>query len=118
MQQGALAKTGLLILRPEEPLFFASAERVTAEIGRLLRERPGVKAIILSLEESGDLDSTAVDCLLELDQQLQARGTTLYIARAKTTVRNLLANWDPAGLGQEQRMFWSVADAVEYALQH
>jgi MFS superfamily sulfate permease-like transporter len=117
VQQGALAKPGLLILRPEEPLFFASAERVTAEIGKLLRARPGVKAVILSLEESGDLESTAVDCLLELDQQLKSLGTTLYIARAKTTVRSLLANWDPSGLGQEQRMFWSVADAVEFAMQ-
>ena len=31
-QLGAAARPGLLILRPEEPLFFASAERVVAEI--------------------------------------------------------------------------------------
>jgi MFS superfamily sulfate permease-like transporter len=118
VQQGALAIPGMLIVRPEEPLFFASAERVTAEIGKLLRARSGIATVILSLEESGDLDSTAVDCLTELDQQLQSAGIVLYIARAKTTVRTLLANWAPQGLGQEQRMFWSVADAVEYALQH
>jgi MFS superfamily sulfate permease-like transporter len=116
-QQGAKAQPGLLILRPEEPLFFASAERVTGEIARQLRARPGVASVILSLEESGDLDSTAVDCLLELNQQLRAAGVRLYIARAKTTVRSLLSNWDPQGLGQEQRMFWSVADAVAFATQ-
>ena len=90
-------------------------ERVTAEIARLAHAAPDTTTIILSLEESADLDSTAVDCLVELHQRLAATGQSLYIARAKTTVRLLLAQWDPQGLGQPQRMFWSVADAVEFA---
>ena len=114
-QQDAVKVPGVLIVRPEEPLFFASAERVTAEIARLARAAPDTTTIILSLEESADLDSTAVDCLVELHQRLAATGQSLYIARAKTTVRLLLAQWDPQGLGQPQRMFWSVADAVEFA---
>lgn len=114
-QQDAVKVPGVLIVRPEEPLFFASAERVTAEIARLAHAAPDTTTIILSLEESADLDSTAVDCLVELHQRLAATGQSLYIARAKTTVRLLLAQWDPQGLGQPQRMFWSVADAVEFA---
>lgn len=114
-QQGAVAPPGVLIVRPEEPLFFASAERVTAEIWRLAKAAPAVSTVILSLEESADLDSTAVDCLLELHQRLVADGKALFIARAKTTVRVLLAQWDPKGLGRADSMFWSVADAVEAA---
>jgi SulP family sulfate permease len=114
-QQGAVATPGVLIVRPEEPLFFASAERVTVEIWRLVKATPQLETVILSLEESADLDSTAVECLLELQQRLAASGKALYIARAKTTVRLLLAQWDPQGLGQAACMFWSVADAVEYA---
>jgi SulP family sulfate permease len=114
-QQGAASVPGVLIVRPEEPLFFASAERVTVEIWRLVKAGPPLTSVILSLEESADLDSTAVDCLLELNQRLAASGKALYIARAKTTVRLLLAQWDPQGLGRAECMFWSVADAVESA---
>ena len=81
----------------------------------MVRRRLPVQVAILSLEESADLDSTAVDCLLELHQALRRMGKTLLLARAKTTVRELLQRWDPQGLGCEQCLFWSVADAADYA---
>ncbi len=110
---GAQAKSGLLILRPEEPLFFASAERVGAEVLRMAHTRPDIHSLILSLEESGDLDSTALECLCELDRSLSAQGCELRLARVKTTVRQLLAEWDATGLGRGDRIYWSVADAAE-----
>ena len=115
VQPGAVARSGLLILRPEEPLFFGSAERVMAEVLRQAGERAGVHTVILSLEESADLDSTAVDCLMELRHSLQAAGKTLLLARVKTTVRELLSRVDPQGVGQDAQLFWSVADAVAAA---
>lgn len=117
IQQDATTRPGLLIVRPESPLFFGNAERVVSEIFQRRLRRAGVTSVVLSLEESSDLDSTAVECLLELDARLKALGTTLYIARAKNTVRDLLGRWDALGLGQEQRLFWSVADAAEFASQ-
>ena len=68
--------------------------------------------MILSLEESSDLDSTAVECLLELDRRLRAGGKRLVLSRVKEPVRDLLSRWDPQGLGAADRLFWSVADAV------
>jgi MFS superfamily sulfate permease-like transporter len=115
VQPGASARAGLLILRPEEPLFFGSAERVMGEVLRLAVGRAGLHTVILSLEESADLDSTAVDCLMELRHSLQSAGKTLLLARAKTTVRDLLSRVDPQGLGHDAELFWSVADAVEAA---
>ncbi len=117
-QQGAATKPGLVVLRPEEPLFFGSAERVMAEVLLRASGRDALTTVILSLEESADLDSTAVECLLELDAALRRTGKTLLLTRVKTTVRNLLAHWDAQGLGREDRMFWSVADSVEYAMAH
>jgi MFS superfamily sulfate permease-like transporter len=114
-QQGAAPKPGLLVLRPEEPLFFGSAERVMAEVLALAKVRDALGTVILSLEESADLDSTAVECLLELDVALRRLGKNLLLTRVKTTVRDLLARWDPQGLGRIDRLFWSVADSVEYA---
>jgi len=72
-----------------------------------------VKSIVPSLEESSDLDSTAAECLLELDRRLSAMGRTLSLARVKEPVRALLHLLDPTGVGQSDRLFWSVADAVQ-----
>ena len=116
VQAEAQAKPGLLILRPEEPLFFGSAERVMGEVMGAVRGRSGLHTVILSLEESADLDSTAVDCLMELRHSLQSANKVLLLARAKTTVRELLQHVDPAGVGSDAKVFWSVADAVEAAL--
>lgn len=110
---------GLLILRPEEPLFFANAERVVADlIGRLLVQREPamredtIRAVVLSLEESVDLDSTAVECLVELAQHLRHAGIVLVLSRAKDAVRELLSCWDLHGVGDASRIYFSVDDAV------
>ena len=111
--QGASAIPGLLILRPEEPLFFASAERVAADVMARAGSRDDLHIVILSLEESADLDSTALECLIELDQRLLAAGKTLVLTRVKDPVRELLGRCHPEGLGAAGRCFWSVADAVQ-----
>ena len=105
---------GLLILRPEEPMFFANAERVTADVLVRLGAQPkgAIRAVILSLEESVDLDSTAVECLVELAQRLREGGVVLVLSRAKDAVRELLHRWDPEGVGKPDRMHFSVDDAV------
>ena len=110
--EGAAAVPGLLILRPEEPLFFASAERVVADVMARVQHRDDLRTVVLSLEESSDLDSTAVECLLELDHRLRAMGKGLVLTRVKEPVRELLARWNPQGVGAEERMYWSVADAA------
>lgn len=117
-QPGATAVPGLLILRPEEPLFFGSAESVVAEVLARAQSQAAVTAVVLSLEESADLDSTAVECLMELNQGLHRSGRLLLLARAKTSVRELLGRWDPQGVGRADRMFWSVADAAQFFQSH
>ena len=113
----ALCPPGLLIVRPEEPMFFGSAERVMGEIMERVKTRQSLRVVVLSLEESADLDSTAVECLLELNTSLNRLGITLLLARVKTSVRNLLSRWAPGDIGQADRMYWSVADAVQFATQ-
>ncbi|MES2189986.1 MAG: SulP family inorganic anion transporter [Pseudomonadota bacterium] len=111
---GAASVPGALILRPEETLFFASAERVVSAVIHTAESRTAVRYVVLSLEESSDLDSTAAECLLELDKRLAGDGKTLILARVKDSVRGLLRYLDPEGLGNEKRMFWSVADAADH----
>jgi MFS superfamily sulfate permease-like transporter len=84
-----------------------------ARRGRCAGPRAPITAVVLSLEESADLDSTAVECLCELDQRLARRGQRLVLARVKDAVRELLARCDAQGLGRGERLHWSVADAVQ-----
>ena len=104
---------GVLVLRPEEPLFFANAERVASAVLRRLDGVRLVQSLVLSLEESVDLDSTALECLHELNEQLRARGVLLLLARVKEAVKGLLEKSDPSGMGDAGRVFWSVDDAVQ-----
>jgi sulfate permease, SulP family len=106
----ALPRTNLLILRPEEPLFFASVEGILTEVQLRLKRSSDVRVLIMSLEQSADLDSTAVECLIELADSLKRQNKVFLLARVKDPIRQLLLN-----LAEEQfhgKLFWSVDDAV------
>jgi len=110
----AVRPPGIDIWRPSEPLFFANAERM---LGLLYRRLPAteIKALVLSLEESVDLDSTALDVLLEFRARIAARGTRLRLARVHDPVRDLLAAAGAHDLVQHS--YYSVDDAVRAALR-
>ncbi len=105
----AVVPPGMIILRPAEPLFFANAERILAEVeSRAAAADAG--AVVFSLEESADLDSTALDCLDEFDRKLAKEGRRLQLARVRDVVRDLFAE---AGLDSlAARSSYSVDDAV------
>ncbi len=100
----------ILILRPEEPLFFASVDGIMDVVRFNVHQRADCKIVILSLEQSSDLDSSARDSLIELCLQLKQLGIVLLLARVKDPVRHLLA--ETAGNLFNDNLFWSVADAA------
>ena len=103
----------ILVVRPQEPLFFGNAEAIMNEIERATSN--ATRVVVLSLEESYDLDSSAIDVLGETATRLQARGQHLIFGRLKDPVRELLekAGEPLASLAiQGQR---SVAEAVKAA---
>jgi MFS superfamily sulfate permease-like transporter len=96
------------IWRPAEPLFFANAEAILGQIASSVATN-GHGAVVLSLEESIDFDSTAVDALLEFDSTLTDGGKLALYARVHDRVRKLIASERP-GIGD--RCCFSVDDAV------
>lgn len=110
----ATSPAGIAIWRPAQPLFFANAERVLAVIVDGSEPSKTAGAMVVSLEESFDLDSTALDALLEFDRTMRGAGRRLQYARVHDRVRDLLGS---AGAGDlVARSSYSVDDAVE-ALQ-
>lgn len=106
---------GTLIMRPEEPLFFANAEQVF----RVVRQRADAmqaQVVVLSLEVCDDLDSTAVETLAELAASLERHGMALLLARVKDRPRQALvrAGLTHAAVGGVA-LFWSVDDAAQAA---
>ncbi|HEY2345310.1 MAG TPA: SulP family inorganic anion transporter [Xanthomonadaceae bacterium] len=104
---------GLLILRPEEPLFFANAESIFAIARSHAAERASLRHVILSLEESPDLDSTSLEALADFATSLQARGIALRVARLKDDAREVLTSAALPQLPASALDHFSVADAVD-----
>ena len=102
--------TGMAIFRPNAPLFFANAEPTLAQIAARGRDAP---RLVLSLEQSADLDASAVEALGEFAALVARRGQQLTLARAHDAVRLVLRR---AGLSHlAASATFSVADAAALA---
>jgi MFS superfamily sulfate permease-like transporter len=106
---------GLLIARPEEPLFFANAEHILAVVRARAEAATSLQTVIVSLEESPDLDSTSIEALRDFTRAMQRRGTAVLLARVKDHVRDVLQRLRLPELPAECYAPWSVADAVGVA---
>ena len=108
----AHALPGMAIFRPNAPLIFANAEASLRAIAARAKAS-AAPVVVVSLEQSTDLDSTAIDALGEFAQSLAARGQSVILARAHDRVRDVLA---VAGLGAlSDSSTYSVADAAAHA---
>lgn len=107
---------GILILRPDEPLFFANVERVMQQAqSTIAAADPAVHSVILSLEESPDLDSTSLEALHDFYRFVTSQDKRLLLARLKGPVYDLLQRTVPADLAVPSFSALSVDEAVRIA---
>ncbi|GAC1520632.1 MAG: SulP family inorganic anion transporter [Collimonas sp.] len=113
----AKAIPGIMILRPNEPLFFANAERILGQARQnILAAPPPVHTVILSLEESPDLDSSSLEGLHDFFEFAGGRGLRLLLARLKDPVYDILKSAVAPCFPAESLSALSVAEAVHLAL--
>jgi MFS superfamily sulfate permease-like transporter len=103
---------GILVLRPEEPLFFANAEPLLALARQRVLQQTDVRLVVFSLEESPDLDGTALESLGEFAVWLTARKIEMRVARLKEASRDALMRADFSQLPSTGLDYSSVDDAV------
>ncbi|MDG2539737.1 SulP family inorganic anion transporter [Dyella jiangningensis] len=108
----AVPPAGMLIVRPEEPLFFANAEAVLVQARHRVEAQQGLRRVVLSLEESPDLDGTVLESLGDFAAWLDARGIELRVARLKDEARDALMRMALPQLPPQALDDWSVEDAV------
>jgi MFS superfamily sulfate permease-like transporter len=109
---GVVAVPDVLILRPEAPLFFANVERMLSEVRKCIADNPP-RAFVLSLEETPDLDGTAIEALAAFAAEQAAAGRTVVMARLKDPVLALLQH-AMAGQAATRLEAGSVDDAVAF----
>ncbi len=103
---------GVLVLRPEEPLLFANADPVLALARTKVQHTADVKLVVLSLEESPDLDASSLECLAEFSAWLAQRRIELRLARLKDNARDALLRAKLVQLPAAALEYSSVDDAV------
>jgi MFS superfamily sulfate permease-like transporter len=108
----AVREPGLLVLRPEQPVFFGNAEPLLLHARELVQAAPGTQRVVLSFEESPDLDSTALETLADFCAWLAARGIELRVARLRQPVREALLRAQLPQLPAAVLDYSSVDDAV------
>jgi MFS superfamily sulfate permease-like transporter len=105
---------GLLIVRPDAPLFFGNVEGLLQQVRAAWQQRPDASVLVLSLEESPDLDGTCVEALQELRVDVARRGAALLLARVKPHAQLVLQR---AGVPDADMTPLSTDDAVAQARQ-
>jgi len=104
---------GLLIVRPDEMLFFANAASVRDEIIEAVADaEPRPTVVLLDLGLTPEVDVPVVEALEHLQQRLAADGIDLWLSHLQPAVRDLL---DRAGalptIGPD-RVYPRVVDGV------
>ncbi|KWE71385.1 hypothetical protein WL77_10165 [Burkholderia ubonensis] len=74
---------GVLIARPEAQLFFANADRMLNRVRALMRAAPDTHTVLLSLEETPDVDGTTIESLRTFAAECAARGQRFAMVRLK-----------------------------------
>jgi high affinity sulfate transporter 1 len=88
---------GLVILRWDAPLFFANSSLFRDRVRELVRQGDAngdaVGWVVVAAEPITDVDTTAADMLVSLDEELNAEGVHLAFAELKDPVRDKLERY-------------------------
>lgn len=106
---------GILVLRLDAPLFWANCESTHETILSMVDGRDDLRALVLDLEATGQMDSTTVEMLTSLLAELRDLEVELFIARLHYPARVVL---DKAGYSEELgegRMWHSISQTVKAA---
>lgn len=110
----AVAVPGVVVHRIEAPLIFANADVVTDDItAQAAASEPSAATAVLDFESVFEIDTTGVDALLTLRHELAGRGTTMLLARPRSSVLTTLRATGALATIGEGNVHPTVEQAVE-----
>jgi high affinity sulfate transporter 1 len=105
---------GIVIVRFDAPLFFANGGMFDDYVRAVVDGAGGgIRTVVLAAEPITDIDSTAFDELMELDDFLHSRGITLLIAEMKGPVKDQLGRYGGRSRFGPERFHPTVGAAVD-----
>jgi MFS superfamily sulfate permease-like transporter len=105
---------GLVVLRFDGPLFFATCRNLRDRIRGLIADAdPEVKGIVLDMEGTNIIDLEGSDALHEVLKELRAIGIELHLARTKDEIEDRLERHGVLETLGRERLFDYVHEAVE-----
>jgi sulfate permease, SulP family len=105
----------ILVLRVNVSLFWVNAVEVQNAILEKVDAAEGIKALILDLESTDQMETTSADMLEALGEQLAERNVDLYLVRVRWPVRTVLAHHGLRAKLGEDHMWHSISQAVREA---
>ena len=104
---------GLVLLRFDAPLFFANAGIFREQaLLAVSRADPQARWLVVAAEPITDVDSTAAEMLVELDQELERGGVELAFAEMKGPVKDKLHLYGLLDRIGRQRFYPTIGVAV------
>jgi sulfate permease, SulP family len=103
---------GILVLRINVSLFWVNAVEVQDAILEKVDAAPEIKALILDLESTDQMETTSADMLEALREQLLEPNIDLYLVRVRWPVRTVLAHHGLRSKLGEDHIWHSISQAV------
>ena len=106
---------GVLVLRIDTAIFWVTAAPVLDAVVDRVDSTPGIRAVVLDLEATNQMDVTSLDALADLLHALRDRNIDLYLVRVMSRVRQALKR---AGLMEEigeDHLWHSISQGVREA---
>ena len=107
---------GVLIVRPDVPLFYANAQSVRDRLTDMVgRARPPVHTLILDLDANDELDITTAEVLEKLVHELNNRQVRVGLAHLHAPAAQRLQQPGAMATTGDDRTFPNLAAAVAWA---
>ena len=104
---------GLAIVRFDAPLFFANGELFAGYVRTTVDSGPcAARWVAIAAEPITDVDTTAADALVRLDDELAARGIRLVFAEMKGPVKDRLRRYGLGARFGPDRFYPTIGTAV------
>ena len=108
----AWQEPGLVVYRYDAPLFFANSNDFYSQVMEAA-DAPGCRWLILNVEANVEVDSTGLDALVQIHDDLGARGIQLVLARVKNDLRIRMERYGVVDVIGEENLHPTLPTAVD-----
>jgi SulP family sulfate permease len=109
---------GIVVVRPDAPLFYANAQGVRDAIEAALQDGDApTRIVILDLDANDEIDITSADCLSKLAESLEAQNVRFVLAHVHQPALDIARHAGLLATIDDDHIFPNIAAALAWARQ-